>query len=631
MAERRYKVTPHSCLAPSCQKTFGVQDVAYYIYTHLSENLPSDSFVIDDETLDETLSSLEHISRIHTENDFVETPYLNESDIKDFTEHEPSALIKLCFCKYHAPCLATAISDRTKTKIDILGQSTEISDEVRSIVIDWNNNNQKIKQDFDAAPDNKKANFTHQYQNLDLSYVVFPSTLDLGSLDTSLDGHSQQFFLKGCYFEKKATLSKTSIDHLVVNKSRFLDEAAFWLFVARVGADFKQCIFYDRATFRGAKFKGNPSYFDESIFHGWTEFENVAFDNQIWFIRCKFEGKGTCHFDLSSFKSDACFNGAEFNNVSFNRAIFRDGASFNTQIDEKATKFKAAYFRNTRFDRGGNFEGAEFGEVNFNDTIFSGTLNFKEITVQGKAFFDYTGDADSYFGHYYGDKYKDWPEGDFFNWVSFENSKFLGFTSFQNRTFRHTCSFRNVQFKQAPRFEGSELHPNTDFYQTQFEDKSSDSSIRSYRYLKRQMEKVGAKTEENLFFGLEQNATLNLYGSHPAIWKRKGNTAAPDLIHLLLLVLYKWSADFGRSPLRTMSWIFLNLLMSSGLYNFFFYPCDTYSKSLLWGMKTILKPFSTLDTEATLALGVLTAVYGIIQIILLIMLGFAIRRRMGIK
>jgi len=630
MSQTIYRVTEESCPAPNCQQTFHGEPPEYYIYTtSFSQSDTDDLDVVCEDELDMKLSSLEHMSRLHSEHDFVESIYYNESDINNFTDEQKLELIKLSFCKFHAPSLATLITDTTKTKIDTLGQSTEINDEVRNIVTTWNTKNQSIKHSFDAAPENKKLNFTQMYQNLDLSYVVFPSTLDLSSLATSIEGHSRQFFLKGCYFEKKAIFNKTSIDHLIINKSRFLEEADFSLFIARVGTEFKECHFYDKASFRGAKFKGNPAYFNGSVFHEWTDFEGVDFENQIWFKSCKFEGK--CHFDHSYFTSSACFFGAEFNSVSFNRVIFKDGALFNSQQEEKITKFQYASFRNARFDRGGNFDGSEFGEVNFLDAIFSDTLSFKNVIVERKAFFDYTGSANGYFGYYYADKYEDWPEGDSFNWVSFEGSQFLGHASFQNRIFRHTSSFRCVYFEKAPRFEGAELHPNTDFYQTQFKDKSSDNAIRSYRYLKRQMEKVGAKTEENLFFGLEQHATLSLYGTHPAIWKPKGNTGSPDLVHLLLLVIYKWTADFGRSPLRTIGWMLLNLLISSGLYNFWFYPEKSYSESLLWGLKTILKPFSTLSDVDTLGFGVLTSSYGIIQITLLIMFGFSVRRRMGIK
>lgn len=635
MTESPHLIPADKCTVPNCGQTFQNPPAEYFVYTPVFPDTPYAQppgiCLVPRSELEQRLASMEHVTRVSGTDHSSRSVYYNESDYASLSPQHKSGLMKLHFCRFHAPSLATAADQPEVVKLDRFGQTSVISDELRRRITRWAERNKEAKRNFDAAPSDQKSALSAAFQPLDLSYTVVPSSLDLSGLDTAIDGHSQNLLLKGCYFEGETNFSKTSVDHIVLNGSRFRGKVDFWQFRGRVGAEFKGCNFEDRATFRGAIFDGNPIVFDKSNFKGWTDFEGTEFGNQTSFIKCRFQEQ--CRFDESTFRYQAQFFGAQFESVTFHRVTFRDSAFFNTR-SENVTKFKSASFRGARFDRGGCFDGAQFGEVDFLDAVIDGSFHFRNVTVSGKAFFDYTGGPEDYFGHYYDDKYKDWPKGESFKWISFEDTSFKGVASFQNRVFRHTCSFRNACFEKAPRFEGATLHANTDFHNTKFKDRSSDYAVRSYRYLKGQMSQLGAKTEETLFFGLEQHATLNLYGSRPALFsilhKSRRETAAPDFLHLLLLIFYKWAADFGRSPVRLLMWMVIALIAAAVYYNLAFEPAASLAQSVLWSMRTIVKPFSTFPPD-NLWLGLFVFCYSIFQFTLLIMLGFAIRRRMGIR
>ena len=118
-----------------------------------------------------------------------------------------------------------------------------------------------------------------------------------------------------------------------------------------VGAAFRGCSFKKGAAFRGCSFKKGAD-FSHATFRGTIDFESSRFGGTADFLRADFAG--------------ASFDWATLSKSRFNKAVFRDdasfyGATFGSTAGFHSTRFLGeSRFEESEFKRGGDFSGADF-------------------------------------------------------------------------------------------------------------------------------------------------------------------------------------------------------------------------------------------------------------------------------
>lgn len=149
-------------------------------------------------------------------------------------------------------------------------------------------------------------------------------------------------------------------------------------------ATFKKSIFYGKALFELAEFRGSIfkevvfedcCEFSKSVFKDDARFDEVHYNDEVKYDEVRFEGDGI--FTQTKFKQTADFSGAEFS-----------GGSYTTKAD---VDFTDAIFKSNAYFKGvtsgtGEFTNIGFGgEVDFSDSQFSKEIKFEPYGIDNNS------------------------------------------------------------------------------------------------------------------------------------------------------------------------------------------------------------------------------------------------------
>ena len=298
-----------------------------------------------------------------------------------------------------------------------------------------------------------------------------------------------------------------------------------------------------------------------------VNFSGVKFDSDVSFEGFHFPT--TAHFIGATFKN-AVFIGATFKNAVFGSATFKDaafigatfkdaafiGATFKDAADFSGATFKDAVFSGATFKDAVDFIGATFsGDASFADATFKDTADFDNATFSGDAYFA-------------GATFKDT--------AYFFEATFFGNTFFNSIDVRGSVNFEDAEFHIIPDFHAAKNPERIALDTVEFalpkpsgliskcvywatglrgSDPSTMIRIRQIRGIANKNHAIDAERDLTI---LERNAEVGVAWSglkefRP--FRQWVYSALTTLFSTPLLVLYRWTSDYGRSIKRPLSWL----------------------------------------------------------------------------
>lgn len=399
-------------------------------------------------------------------------------------------------------------------------------------------------------------------------------------------------------------------------------------------ADFSDATFLGRADFRGATFL-------------WADFKGVIFNHPTLFRPgdwTDFSGAtffGSARFGSATFFGEANFSTATFRQPDFfgvGRADFSD-TTFSSGADfSKATFFGEASFSGVTFGKLGFFRA---GRADFSGATFSGEANFLGVTFEKESLF--------------------------------VNATMKGLTSFEEAKF----------ISAPPQFFGAKLHEGTVWRGVKWppppkDQKEAGPFVAAYERLKLEMDRLKKHEDELDFFALElqsrrvldgdreqQVSELKVFGctvfllppfkiifekiktlrlrelfgrfsAQPLFARQARTIRLPCTLHGLAIALYGLLSDYGRSYVRPLTGLLITVLV--GIPFFWwrlcgFWQAAGHSLANTFGVFGFRRDLIGADVLTALPglLKVLAAAQTVAGIVLLFLLGVAIRNRFRMK
>lgn len=221
----------------------------------------------------------------------------------------------------------------------------------------------------------------------------------------------------------------------------------------------------------------------------------------------------------------------------------------------RACIFQGAQLRNHSISQGLSFEDCRFeGYCDFEGSIFTGRLEFKNCIFTEFVMFRGARLPDrAVFENCRFEKgisfaaglshATDQPSQELtLHHLRFRGSHFFDYTTFNNRTFQRSADFQKCHFIDPPHFQNTIFHHGTRFEQAVFWPIKTRDKIRlsraelGFRRLKTIMSDLGDIERQCEFLALELRTR-----------RRRKET---PIVEKLLIYLYEFGSDFGRSPVR---------------------------------------------------------------------------------
>jgi len=266
--------------------------------------------------------------------------------------------------------------------------------------------------------------------------------------------------------------------------------------------------------------------------------------------------------------------------VIFTDGIFSDGANFHSATFNKLAEFRKATFSGNPC----TFESAKFKcHAGFHSATFNDFADFDSVTFSGSAEFRYsTFDNTAHFPSATFGERAIFADVTFSFLAIFNQATFCKEASFTNAKFHSEAGFISSRFEHAPAFGGASLHQNTDFRGADFLDVESRDAPPAYRTLKLAMSAVRSRSEEAMFYALEQDSL-----------RHQSDTSLPIK---LFSFFYKLLANYGRSFVRPLGWLlFVSVAFWFG-YSEVLPTTDTHNGSgafrLRFTAEQLVRPFN---------------------------------------
>jgi uncharacterized protein YjbI with pentapeptide repeats len=372
-----------------------------------------------------------------------------------------------------------------------------------------------------------------------------------------------------------------------------------------------------------------------------VSFSHVVFADRFWAAGFFFPGStdfrraifvGTADFRGAIFPSFANFQGATINRANFrdatiNQGDFR-GVTFSIHASFKGATIRHAVFENAKFSAYANFERATISRnADFQGATFSQEAVFMKATFSRDA--DFQGAT--------------FARCTFFDFATFDRR-----ASFVNVDMKDQTSFEYAKFKYPPIFVGAKLHEGTIWRGVTWPKppKETDQAgpfVDAYERLKLEMDRLKKHEDELLFFALEMQSRRVLNGPIAGI----------------PIALYSLLCDYGRSYVLPLCWLLLitavgvplfwwhfvlwNFWQSVTLSNFWqsavlsilsnFWQAIGLSLANTFGVLGLRKDLIAAEVIESLpgSLKVISAAQTVAGIVLLFLLGLAIRNRFRMK
>ncbi len=346
-------------------------------------------------------------------------------------------------------------------------------------------------------------------------------------------------------------------------EATFTGAATFHRVTFKAGAWFRETIFtadawFREVTFTGATVFSGATFTGSTVFGGATFTGDAAFSKatligDAWFSEATFTGDATFH--EATFKGNAGFRGATFKgNVDFQGATFTSATKFHgatftgDAVFSGATFTGAAIFHGATFTGAVWFSGATFKSATvFLEATFLGTAIFSKATFKGDAVFHsatFTGAATFREATFKGDVW--FGSIDIQIRIDFNSSSFHRIPDFQTAKNRDRIIVDNVVFT-LPRPEARV--PRIVFWLTGIQGLNTSiiAKIRQLRGIANDTHAIDAERDLTI---LERNAEVGVAWSglkRFRSFRQLAHSVLTTLFSTPLLVLYRWTSNYGRS------------------------------------------------------------------------------------
>lgn len=436
-------------------------------------------------------------------------------------------------------------------------------------------------------------------------------------------------------------------------------------------------VFSTAATFNGSKFNSLVDFVG-SAFCEVTEFEPKSFKASVNFKGAIFR-KGLS-FDQQPFVSSVSFESAIFvEDVVFYIVEFQAYASFSSATFKRRAHFPGSIFAgittfdSCHFEQGASFEGCTFGDepIKFSNLFSRGPVYF-ENTIWGKSEVSFFGSiferqvSFASIGHtleaivttfhgtssFHGVKFLNgvsfqkvlFKGNAIFSWTtfdgraSFSNAIFEDWACFADCQFERPASFRKAQFKSRfPNLEGTVLHPHTIFtakdacWPATALAPPAEESRESLAIIRHTVGKQGLPEQEHFFFRREMAFAARIgspfrrfpYWAFGALSDYGNSLARPafglGLVAYFGLVFYwNWLAWYPPDDFDFAGpfWTAAGFTVAQ-LFGFLGFTGSFFGREFLDALPWPLKVVGGLQT--------------IVGVILLFLLGLALRNRFRLK
>lgn len=351
------------------------------------------------------------------------------------------------------------------------------------------------------------------------------------------------------------------------------------------------------------------------------------------------ENREIC-FEGFIFDCRANFKGATFgDNISFKGAGFREGVCF-----ERATFGSKANFDSVQFGQDPDFQRVIFGT-----NAYFGGANFGDGTIFKQSIFN--GNVD--FGG-----------GPFFSSISFSETRFQGTALFVGRKFGGEADFSDATFHEPPDFRATEHHENLDWTGVRFGFSGvlriwrlripikgwtiNNNTVARLRRLRGLAKEIHAVDAERDLFILERQAERGIlwYNWWRGDWRARLTDWWRPLTATVLMFLYRWSSNCGRSFLLPVFWLAVS---NWGFYNLYAFLIDqplclsvkkaifdlAFASAVPFGatarpafqsaVKELFRQANTETINIPWQIQTASAAQGITNLVLLFLLGLALR------
>jgi uncharacterized protein YjbI with pentapeptide repeats len=377
----------------------------------------------------------------------------------------------------------------------------------------------------------------------------------------------------GVVFAEKADFAERTLKHADFRGATFLGDA-----------DFCSASFIGDANFSSVTFN-KYAHFSSAIFKDAADFSSTVLRSHANFSAVKFSGN-------ASWKSACVAKSANFSRSSYSAYVDFESVAFAEKVDFSSAVFDAyALFCSARFGESADFSSATFvHEVHFNASTFNGEANFDAASFASEANFE----SVEFAGHADFSAPTEATKSIFVR-SSWGLAIFRQGVTFNNRIFADAGNFLGAVFHKAPMFYGCTLHQAMMFpMEGHFKDTRWYGAAQAYRTLKLGMATMKARTEEGMFFTLEQRSlrhvALAAYSRNLERWfvslatwllsSNRGNrcvmgsnqeTVIESMPSMTLMdVVLSWAydkvSDFGRSGVRPIVLLFVLWALSALVY-----------------------------------------------------------------
>jgi hypothetical protein len=237
--------------------------------------------------------------------------------------------------------------------------------------------------------------------------------------------------------------------------------------------------------------------------------EQLSFDKIVCNKGFTFEPSENCSSAIvltnGTFRGRFRIKGDLRNGLDLSRSNFCEKASIDGWIRgpllaRECTFASKAAFGQTAFEGVVDFSKSIFRSEAVFASRYSNYARFEDCTFVGKADFSSPIDKDD--------------DARNFQAIGFTGSRFLAPVLFTNRAFHSTTNFQDCVFEVAPEFHGATLHQDTRFPKiAAFRQLDSENAAASYRTLRQAMEGNNARSEEAMFYALEQKTLRRIRGA----------------------------------------------------------------------------------------------------------------------
>jgi hypothetical protein len=351
--------------------------------------------------------------------------------------------------------------------------------------------------------------------------------------------------------------------------------------------------------------------FSSATFSGEAKFESANFSAKADFTSATFSGMAT--FTGTQFNAGLDFQSATFSNkVDFQNTILVDpdfrSVTFSDTANFRRARFIGALradYSLATFSRAADFGSAAFNvEADFDSARFLGMINFRSVTFSNIA---------------------DFTEATFSSSVHFVDAKFATYTIFAEARFEG----------EVPDFRGATMHEATEWHGVTWPEpprskENAQQQVYGYERLKQEMERLKKHDDEQRFFRRELRARRRLLWTSPWEW--------------LLNFFYQASSDYGNSFKRPLFW--LSVVFAAGAAIFASAPlyCGapmpitlaarlSFANIFLFlpNKREIMLDANTARCLSTATLQAVSAAQSLLGVVLLFLLGLALRNRFRMR